>query len=269
MHQGKKYACLQCAKVFSNLYKLREHETSAHTDLRPHQCAICGEQFARHSALSYHLQKKHDRSVNVAGELVPQPIPKASSSSTQALLDVIPASDLAPQAGEIVPLLASDNKADLDSRSASSNSKEHNTQVFLEMAVPRSHTSTPVSSPAPLITVSSLVYTPATQNPTSSPIACESQKPIDMSHPIMALDVTQVLTEGQVLNMPSTQGVQMGIPDMLTYSSPVDVDNNQNPLLALSDSFSFYDSFSYSPLQSMAHQQGQDLSFFHPSSSTY
>jgi len=271
MHQGKNYACLQCAKVFSNLYKLREHETSVHTDLRPHQCAVCGERFARHSALSYHLQKKHDRSVNVAGELVPQPNPSTSSSSTRTFPDVTPASDLVPRVIEIVPHLASDSKAKPESRSSGGSNCDDNTQAFLEMAVATcADALNPVSSQAPLITVSPLAYASTPTNPTSSPITCELQKPVDLQRPIVVLDMTQVLRDGQVLNVPtSSQGVRMGVPDMLTYSSPVDVDNNQNPLLALSDGFSFYDSFSYSPLQSMALHQSSDLSFFHTSSSSY
>ena len=86
-HSGIRFACTQCSKTFSSQRKQREHETAKHTDRRPHACTVCGANFARHSALSYHLQKRHDRSINVAGD-IGEALARLNETSLQHKRDV-------------------------------------------------------------------------------------------------------------------------------------------------------------------------------------
>lgn len=55
----KKWLCSLCHKFFSRKEHLKRHQTTMHTDHKPHQCVLCGASFARSDHLRLHRRKDH------------------------------------------------------------------------------------------------------------------------------------------------------------------------------------------------------------------
>lgn len=251
LHKGRTYDCNMCHKKFVSHYKLKEHTTSTHTSLRPHKCAVCGEQFGRYSALSYHLQRKHERHVNVAGNLAH--LPNAEKCRTAKVC--APRSDQVPPVSEtesrFVPTDFDPNTEEEDSNNRTSSLKN----------LPSVITIVPDSCSLPKI----------------ADVNCFAQ---NISTEVVDIGSSNCLVVADVNHLHGISGHLPGssVPhdalqprplqsESLFFQSSAEVDGGNNPYLVLTaDSFSFYDSLSYSPL---SQTQSHDASFYNPSGSTF